>query len=321
MQEAYDSLPEEDPIKYAVGAMEAVPDRYTEKTLDEGNRVKAQLENGLSTQEHLPEFEYQGSVTNGTHIKFYSDIDLLVLHTHFFTVEPPGQPENLYEGDPIAELTRVRASCSSILRSAFPKASVDDSPGKAIALAGGSLSRKVEVIVSHWWNTVEYQRTGLWYQRGVRVFDSRSNRRIKNRPFLHNEKIGKRDELLSGSLRRVARLLKSLKYDADTPVDISSYDITSLAYRMPEEMMYIEPGFELTLVENAARFLATILDRPDLRGALKVPNEMRPIFGSEGASVEGLRQLYREIQDLLEEISLSLNRSLRKLKEARLPYW
>ncbi len=320
LREAYDSMSEEEPVKYAVGAMQPIDKEYTSKTFEEGDRVKAQLAKALNQPAETAEFDYQGSVTNDTHIKVHSDIDLLVLHTYFWTVQPPGTPKNPYQGDVLVDLRNLRAASAKALKSAYPEVTVDDAPGKCIALEGGSLRRKIDVVISNWWNTVEYQTSGIAFQRGVQVFDSKANIRIENRPFLHNAKIDQRDRLINGNVRKVARLLKSLKYDADTKVNMSSYDITSIAYSMPDDLMRPGHGAELLLVENTRGFLRLLLDDSTRRSSLKVPNEMRFIFSSDGASVEGLNQLYKETQELVDDIAKGLSRSFRKLAEARVSY-
>ena len=308
IREAYDGISEDEPVKYAVGAMQPIDPEYTSKSYEQGDRVKAQLDRSLNTPQAIAlEFAYQGSVTNDTHIKAHSDIDLLTIHAGFWAIEPPGEPTFRYQGDPLSDLRNLRVSCTQILRSAFPTVSIDDAPGKAIFLEGGSLSRKVDVVISNWWNTIEYQITGLASERGVQVFDSKANARIANRPFLHNAKIEERDRLVVGNVRKVARLLKSLKYDADTTVNMSSYDIASIAYRMPDELMRPGHGAELLLVENTRVFLRSLLDDGARRASLRVPNEMRPIFSSDGASEEGLNQLYKETQELVDDINKGLH--------------
>jgi hypothetical protein len=320
IREAYDSMSEDESVKYAVGAMQPIDQEYTNRTYEEGERVKAQLDRALNARSSTVEFEYQGSVTNDTHIKAHSDIDLLALHTWFYTIQPPGKPTVVYQGDVIADLKNLRASCAKVLESAYPEVSVNDDPGPAITLEGGSLRRKIDVVISNWWDTTEYQATGLKFQRGIHVFDSSTNARIENRPFLHNARIAERDQRVGGNVRKVARLLKSLKYDADAAVDISSYDITSIAYRMPDEFMKATRGQELALLESTRIFLRFLIDTPEYRVSLRVPNEMRPIFGGKGATVEGLSQLYKEVQDLADEINKGLARSFRKLAEARVSY-
>lgn len=320
-REAYDSIPEDESIKYAVGAMQPIDEEYTRRTYEEGDRIKNQLAKSLNGPgDMVVEFEYQGSVTNNTHIKVHSDIDLLTLHTYFCTIEPPGKPESPYAGDPLADLRNLRSACAREIKAAYPTVTVNDAPGKAIFLEGGSLRRKIDLVICNWWDTVEYQKSGSPMHRGVKVFDSKTNTRIGNRPFLHNARIDQRDRQLNGNVRKVARLLKSLKYDADTKVGISSYDITSIAYRMPDELLRPGHGSELLLVENTRIFLRLLLDDSQRRASLKVPNEMRPIFDSDGASIEGLNALYKEVRDLVEDINKGLSRSFRKLSEARVSY-
>jgi hypothetical protein len=321
MREVYDRISEDDAVKYAIGAMQPIDTEYTDSTYQEGNRVKEQLNKSLNTPARaVAEFEYQGSVTNNTHIRAHSDIDLLTLHAQFYTIQPPARPLIPYDGDVLADLRNLRASSTQVLKAAYPTVTVNDAPGKAITLEGGSLRRRIDVVISNWWNTVEYQTSGLAIHRGVQVFDSKADTRIENRPFLHNAKIDERDRLVGGNVRKAARLLKSLKYDADTKVNISSYDITSIAYRIPNELMSPVHGAELLLVENIRVFLSLLLEDGALRASLKVPNEMRHIFTSEGASVEGLNQLYKETQELVNDINRGLGRSFKKLEEARVSY-
>jgi len=129
-----------------------------------------------------------------------------------------------------------------------------------------------------------------------------------------------RGKALQGNVRKVARLLKELKYDADTEVAISSYDITAIAYRMPNELMRPAHGAEPLLVENVHTFLQTLLNDANYRASLKVPNEMRAIFCVDGVSLQGLIQLHREVKELLDEIRKEFARSLRKLEDARISY-
>ena len=78
--------------------MQPIDKGYTTKTYEEGDRVEAQLGKSLNAQTlAVVEFEYQGSVTNNTHIKAHSDVDLLALHAHFHTIQPPGKPTFVYQ--------------------------------------------------------------------------------------------------------------------------------------------------------------------------------------------------------------------------------
>src|SRR5262245_25890392 len=82
--ELYESEGKTEVQKYALGAMQEVDSRIA---YEEGERVRKQLEEGLSAVGVAVEFEYQGSVPLNVHIQKVSDIDLLVLHASFLTVD------------------------------------------------------------------------------------------------------------------------------------------------------------------------------------------------------------------------------------------
>jgi hypothetical protein len=124
--------------RYVVGSMEPLEPKYTEIAYREAGRITNQLAERLGHQGFAVEFEHQGSVTNGTHIKVYSDIDVLVCTKTFWFVQPPVVPTRPYQGNPIDHLLEMRAACDTALRGAFPEATVDSSGSKSIRISGGS---------------------------------------------------------------------------------------------------------------------------------------------------------------------------------------
>lgn len=83
--EVYTRIAQTDSVKYVVGAMQPIDPRYTKNTYAAAERVWNQLDSHLTIG---CDREYQGSVTNDTHIKAKSDIDVLLLIQHFVTLEP-----------------------------------------------------------------------------------------------------------------------------------------------------------------------------------------------------------------------------------------
>jgi hypothetical protein len=89
---------------------------------------------------------------------------------------------------------------------------------------------------------------------------------------------------------------------------------------MPDYLLSVDKGQELILAQNVEMYLRSLISDPLARSRLMVPNDMRPIFGEGGATENGLRQLHREIVDLLQEVVAGFTRSFRKLEEARVAY-
>jgi len=114
--------------------------------------------------------------------------------------------------------------------------------------------------------------------------------------------------------------LKSLKYDNDEKIDLSSYDLASIAYNIFPAWLTAPPGRDLLLVRNTRNYLRYLVSTPQYRTSIDVPNQMRKVFGAGGATETGLKQLTAAIDALATEIEVELSRSFRKLEEARVLY-
>jgi hypothetical protein len=311
-------------FSYLVDAMSPIDAEFTANTFSEGERVLNQLEKNFSPKFEA-EFEFQGSVTSDTHIRIHSDIDLLSLHGGFHDLDTGVTPSNPYPyQQSLDDLKSMRAEAVRILRGAFPEVSVDAAPGKSIALEGGSLRRKIDVVIGNWWNTEEWRKYGVKMARGVRILDSKIPTTIKNKPFWHNYAINKKDGE-TGTLRKVVRLLKTLKYDAEPELKISSYDIAALAWNMSNEALSVREDAYMQLAKNAMAELKRFIDNDSTRNAMNVPNGTRKVFGSNGATLEGLQALHRELDGLIGRIEyervISFSKNASLLRESGLPRW
>ncbi len=320
LNEAYASIQEDDAVQYLVGAMEAVESSFTKNTYEEGNRVANQISTGLASESLKAEYEYQGSVTKNTHIKAYSDIDLLVLETRFYSLQPPQQPPNPYKGDPLQDLLQIRRICISHLKSAFPTATVDDSGPKSIKISGGSLARIVDIVPANWYDTNDYAEKKQKILRGVHVLDAHKKERQSDQPFIHGAWINYKDSNTQGSTRKLVRLLKSLKYDSEDRVTMSSYDIESLVFRMNDTQMQKPQGEEIPLAHACWLWLKTVEDSQQIRDELSVPDGKRKVFAEGNVTLAQLKSLRQELEGLLYDIDQGLKHSMRKLAEAKVKW-
>jgi len=296
--EAYEQQPGEN-TKYLVGAMAPVDRRYTERLAEQGDRIQNQLEKRLEDDYPALEFRRQGSVSNYTHIRFNSDVDVLVIIDKFFTVEPPLKPKNPYNGDPKDDLLVLREDCAQSLDSAFPKAVVDNSGSTAVEISGGSLICKVDVVPANWYDTVSYNNGEGDHHRGVMVLNREEMERKKNFPFLFNYRLHGHDTNRSGVPRMLIRLLKTIKadYENDNPgssVSFSSFDICSLAYRMPDDYLRVQLNQPLDIIRNYLRWIYTVLHDSTLRSSLKTVDDSRLIFDKTDKA-PGLQTLYEDL--------------------------
>lgn len=222
------------------------------------------------------------------------------------------------------ELNAMRFDAARLLKGKFPAVTVDDSPGKSISLEGGSLNRKIDVVIGNWWDTELWKKHKVKMARGVRILDTKVPELICNKPFWHNYEIDSKDKK-TGGLRKVIRLLKTLKYDAEPELKISSYDLAALAWNMTEPALTVQSDAYLPLATNARDELKRFIENDALRNGLKVPNGTRAVFGSSGATVESLRQLHAELASLIHRIEIekiiSFSKTATAITRKPLPRW
>lgn len=304
--EAHEKLHENAAIKYVIGAMAAVSSESTRISKEEGERVASTLISLLRTSGINAEFKMQGSVALDVHIEGHSDVDMLILKTDVITIQGPALPGTGYfdasDTRPMVDIiAELRKQSEDKLKSRYHAADVNTSGNKSIALSGGSLKRKVDIVPSGWHDTHDYQRTKLDYFRAVKIYDKGNHTLIENKPFLHIKRVNDRNTLYEGNLKKAVRLMKNIiadmpDYKKNVTKGLTSYDIAGIAFAM-NEGLNCSQYFPLALLENLRSYLLVLTYLEEPRASLMVPDESRKIFNTE-AKVDALRILYEEINHL-----------------------
>ena len=206
--EAHESLHENAAIKYVIGAMAPVSPDSTKISKDEGERVATTLIDMLRTAGINAEMRMQGSVALDIHIEGHSDVDMLILKSNIITVQRPALSGTMYfdsaDTRSMVDIIRELRLLSELkLQSRYHAADVNISGSKSIALSGGSLKRKVDIVPSGWHDTHEYQSTRNEQFRMVNVYDKTNHVLVENKPFLHIYRVNERDAVYSGNLKRL----------------------------------------------------------------------------------------------------------------------
>jgi nucleotidyltransferase-like protein len=318
--ESYRDLAVPEAIKYIIGAMQPIDIRYTERTIEQGNRVRDQLTKRLASG---VEYRFQGSVLNDTHIRQHSDIDLLVFVEKFTFVKAPLAAKNPYQGDSTQDLRDLRSETRTALESAFPAVTVDDAGSRSIELSGGSLARIVDVVPAAWLDTIEYDRTGDEVHRGVKVFNKLDGSFAANYPFKNAAEIDAKDRRCGGGMRKAARFMKTLKADSDV-IKLSSYDIAAIAWNMSDSSLNYGMPWDMKVFYGCRDYVRRLVDDADLRGSLCVPDGTRRVFTSGHATVDGATALLAEIDELANQVAPTVEAHVTKelkLSERNMPIY
>ena len=314
-EEYYESLKESDSVKYTIGAMAPVNKRSTEISFEEGERVAKSLIKSLDKSGISTEYKFQGSVALDIHIEKHSDVDVLIIRKDVIQVDTSGPGIYLSTSDKrnmLDIIKEIRVESEDILPKNFPETKVDISGNKSIAMSEGSLKRKVDVVPSCWYDTVDYQRSKLEEDRGIKIYHKGDHKLHLNLPFKHISLISTRDGEYNGNLRSVIRLMKNVvadmpDYKKKKAKKLSSYDLAAIAYHM-ETQLYIPYELRLGLVEKTRKHLEKLIVDNSYRNSLLVPDKSRKIFNLEQdpEKLEALKILFSEIDDLAKLIHQDL---------------
>lgn len=299
--------------KYALGIMQEVDLAYTKNSVAEGEKVKNQIANRISTEVN---FEYQGSVPLNVHIRSVSDIDILVLLGRYLTIDTQGARANTTDyiswvgPSGVDQLASLRSELESALKAAYPAANVDITKDKAIALSGGSLSRSIDVVPSHWHDSATYQVSKMKKDREVKIYQKYTNDTFLNRPFLHIDKINQKELHTRGGAKKIIRMLKSLKADSDSPssIAVNSYDIAGLVYHFEDAPITLPVYRELALVAVAKQQLDRMIANKHWTMELYTPDGIRKIIDSD-AKFSSLSLLRAEVNELAKNLAIELTRA------------
>jgi hypothetical protein len=307
--------------RYALGAMQEVNAEYTKKSIDEATRVSGHLKTGLAAVGIPVVFELQGSVPLNVHIRGVSDVDLLTLAEDFFTYTLGGvRDRSGYYRSPttrtsLGVLGNIRTQAEVVLKRRFWGATVDCSGGKSISLSGGSLERPVDVVPSHYHDTLDYQRSGLAHERGVIILNKKVPETIENLPFLHIHRINERDRALLGGLKMAIRLAKTVKSDATneaSAAQLPSFDIAALMYHANQDALRIGFHYELAVLEETQRFFDWCYRYESQSSLLRTPDGSRPILNTSEKRA-GLLTISCELDDLVKAVRAEQFGDLRKV--------
>jgi hypothetical protein len=309
--------------RYALGAMQEVDPDYTRISIETAQRVGRQLLTGLTNAGFSVDFRLQGSVPLNVHIRGVSDVDLLNFDTSFYTYATVGRRSQLglytnpTNRNSIGVLSELRREAEKILKAKFPAAKVDISGGKAINISGGSLARPVDVVPSHWNDTVGYQASEQEHDRGVTILNKKVPTTIDNVPFLHIKRVGDRCDAVVGGLRKAIRLCKNVKAEAEgdgDEISLPSFDIAATMYHANTDALRAGCVFELAILAETQRHLDALACNLEHAKTLVVPDGSRRIFDTAEKLV-GLNRLSLEMDKLLREVAKEQNRKLAGLAD------
>ncbi|SMC37110.1 nucleotidyltransferase family protein [Moheibacter sediminis] len=313
-------------LEYIKRAMDGVGEDYTRRSKEAGEAVKNHLKACLSNVD----YEYQGSVMTNTHIRGNSDIDLLVISNLFHFNDWSGvdsvlnnsleklllesyQLTNLryaresstsYQGNFLADLKRNRTESENKLTNEYDECNI--SKPKAIRLKNKNLHREVDVVIACWYRTVQAIKENEKKFRSIQIYDKSENSigRVES-PFVSIDRINSKDNSVNGRLKKMIRFLKNLKVDSGTKINLNSFDINAICYKIDINNYSGKKYYELVpvLVDEFYR----LISNESYRNSVKSVDGSEYIFYGKPDKVKALRELEEELGKVFGDFQLIPN--------------
>ena len=306
-------------------AMQPVDEACVEKSKEAGERVKEHLESKFKTLKmSVPKFEYQGSVVANTQIKGASDIDLLVINEQSFYWDEfgvkkewndaqvlfPIPPEKFklkkvidlptYQGSGLEDVKQQRKICEDCLSVVYDDCNI--SKGKSIQILNKSLDQKVDVVNCIWFDdATSIKHDDQYPYRGIKILDkSKGLLMLPDYPFIKIALIDGRDERTNGHYKELIRLVKTLKEDVGGCEALSSFDIYSILYSMPEASYAQLDGRELVFA--LATYLQGIAENRRVADGIKKLDCEEFVFKDNDEKFYAFLKVFKDLLSLCEAL-------------------
>jgi hypothetical protein len=318
------SISYSDVLEYVRYAMNAVEYTYTQRSKEAGENVKTHLANGGITG---VTFKYQGSVMTDTHIRGYSDIDLLVISEKFYMHDYlninrilsesslqsnyyPSQLDKIrreadggiYQGSILDDLRGLRENSENILRLKY--LNFDDSKPKSIWVKNTNLRREVDTVIANWYDDITSIISDKGSNRGIQVYNKHLNAQGKvDFPFISIERINNRSSLTSGRLKKMIRFLKNIKAKSSLTITLSSFDFNAICYDIDPAHYQTKTFYQLVpVIYTQLNSIASNLSKAN---SLTSVDGREYIFANNAEKLQSLRNLMNEVNSIVSDLSLS----------------
>lgn len=301
-------------LTYIRLAMKGVEPEYTQKSMLAGSRVKDHL---LTVLDQV-DFRYQGSVMTNTHIKSYSDIDLLTISSEFYQYDrynsnqiindyqtrakySNSQIEKIqnqinapdYNNDSLSVLKNIRLRSERKLSSEY--SICDISKPKSIKITNTNLRRDVDIVVANWYDDILSIVNSKGSYRGIQVYNKDTHSRgDADFPFLSIERISERGNLTTGRLKKMIRFLKNMKANSSHEIKLSSFDFNAICYDIAISEYH---GLVFhQLVPVLYKQLKSIADNQSHADRVTSVDDREYIFRYNPEKIQNLRLLLAEVE-------------------------
>ena len=293
VSEAFERSNYPDCLKYVLESMEEIDPSYTYKTFHITKRIQDKIQQAFKARNIKADFRYQGAIQTETHVILHGGVELMIISKSL--------------GKKPWEIVRDKAQEVMECLSGDPMfKSVDYSSKLDIKITTIKPHCEIRILPVIWLENKDYLETKREIDRGVCEYNLEKKTKRKYLPFLNIARVNSKDSRCNGGLKRMIRLLSSIKRDATEKIRLSDYQISSILFDIPDKQLKYNSEYSLSLIGVVSAQLNRIVTDNQHRTSLVSPSGKELVFGRNPAWKTELEKLQKELDlittDLQEEL-------------------
>lgn len=297
-EDFYDeSLPEV--VRYTLESMQEIDPSYNHKLFSSFKRTQDLITQRLKAIDTPVNVRYQGPHNTDTHVELFGELELLVILKDV-------------KKKPSAEVEALGNTIASFLSDAQAYNKIDYSDKNKIYIETRSPKAEVSITPAVWINSSLFNKTRLEINRGICEYNFSKRTRKIYLPFLNMARLNARDRKLSGSLKHMIRLIRSIIHDSATHYTLTFDEVVGILYNIPVKELAVPSENYLSLLPNVSLQLKRIIKDQDYREKLLSPGRSEYVFGKKN-KMEDLTSLKKELDELITDLNDALGEKNKSL--------
>jgi hypothetical protein len=286
-----ESIPEV--ARYVLESMQEIDASYNYKLFSSFKRTQDLITQKLKALEIPVQIRYQGPHNTDTHVELFGELELLVI---------------LQETNKKAssEVENLGNTLSGILAEAQAYNKIDYSDRNKIYIQTRSPQTEVAITPAIWINSSLYNNTKLEINRGICEYNFSKRTRKIYLPFLNMARLNARDRKLSGCLKSMIRLVRSLIHDCPENISLTFDEVVGILYNIPIKELAVPQENYLSVLPNVSLQLQRLIKDQGYREKLLSPGRSEYVFGKKN-KVADLKILKKDLDELITDLNDSLS--------------
>lgn len=294
LSDAFHNSTYSDCIKYTLESMLEIDPAYAYKVYAVSRKIHEKIAKELKKRGYHVDYRYQGELKTYSNIVLYGDVEIIVIKREVI-------------GKAHKEIQVLASELMDILQGDPTFKSLEYSDKTRIRITALKPTCEIDILPSLWVDSLEYKNTKNEIYRGIAEFDFQDKKVKKYLPFLNIARINAKDQQVGGNLKNLSRLLKTLRADDESRIDLNDSEINAMIYSLSNDELTMGPKHLLQLLPRMEAKLESIHLNASEFNALLSPSGKDRVFAGRPSKKSEVGKLKVALSNLLADLKKDLS--------------